>query len=275
MQGDVYEMGLFMNEEQHPELFKNPEDVQAKNQGSYQYNEWTEFLIEQKRANEELNQAFLILHQLHQRQDRKQAQRWSEIGGQIEELREINFQREAFEKFALELLEKLEGQQRNGVELEAERNREIFDRINVIDLSNQEIIQRLEQLGVTEEKMVTQVEETQGKLSQQLLELREEAMNKIVEQETKQQIMDKQMEKHDAHHQEVIERLEKQEAISEKIMREIQHIRSVLFERASFLAEKVEHGYKLTSAYFQKFVQGADSTAFDGEKEKVESGSKR
>ena len=270
MQGDVCEMGLFINEDQYPELFKNTRHVQTQNQRSYRFDDWTEFLKEQKRANQELNQAFLILNQLHQKQASKQEHQWQEIGGQIGELRQINFQREAFEKFALELLEKIEQQQREGVELEEKQKREIFEQIEMTYLSNGEIRQRLEQLSSIGEKIVTQVakqELSQEQLSHQLHELQQETVNKLGEQETKQQTLDKQMEKQDARHQELIARLEKQEAVSEKIIREIQHIRSVLFERASYLAEKIENGYKLTSSYFQKIVHGSNPPS--SEKEKV------
>lgn len=253
----VCEMGLYMNKNQHPALYKTAKDVQAKNQGSYQYDGWTEFLKEQKRANQEFNQAFLILNQLHQNQDRKHEQQWREVGGQIEELRKMNVRREASERFALELLEKIEGQQVNSVDMEEKRNREIADHIDRVYVSNKEMMQRLDQLGMTGEQIEMQVKETEQKLSHQLFELREETMNKIDKQETKQQTINQQMEKQDAHHQEVIERLDRQEAVSEKIIREIQHIRSILFERASFLAEKIENGYKLTSSYLQKFVSNS------------------
>ncbi|CAM4078550.1 hypothetical protein [Lederbergia lenta] len=44
----------------------------------------------------------------------------------------------------------------------------------------------------------------------------------------------------------------------EKVVRQIDHIRSILFERMTYLAEKVENGYRLTSSYVYKLMTGAN-----------------
>ncbi|MDQ6597448.1 hypothetical protein E2K98_06635 [Bacillus salipaludis] len=56
----------------------------------------------------------------------------------------------------------------------------------------------------------------------------------------------------------VLTRLDRQEALTEKILRQINHIRSILFERTNYLATKIEDGYKVTSTYVYKLMTGSE-----------------
>lgn len=56
----------------------------------------------------------------------------------------------------------------------------------------------------------------------------------------------------------VLNRLDQQEALTEKISRQLNHIRSILFERTNFLAQRMEEGYKLTSSYVYNLMTGSD-----------------
>ena len=58
--------------------------------------------------------------------------------------------------------------------------------------------------------------------------------------------------------QEVLTRLDNQEALTEKALRQIGHLRSSLFERTNYLAEKIEDSYQLTSSYLYQLLTGAD-----------------
>ncbi|MCL6572457.1 MAG: hypothetical protein K6T88_12360 [Bacillus sp. (in: Bacteria)] len=53
-------------------------------------------------------------------------------------------------------------------------------------------------------------------------------------------------------------RLDNQEALIEKISRQLNHIRSILFERTNYLATKIDDGYKITSSYVYKLMTGSD-----------------
>src|SRR5699024_6548946 len=46
-----------------------------------------------------------------------------------------------------------------------------------------------------------------------------------------------------------LQSLENQDALLEKTLRQVTNLRSALFERTSYLAEKVENSYKLTSSF--------------------------
>jgi vacuolar-type H+-ATPase subunit I/STV1 len=56
----------------------------------------------------------------------------------------------------------------------------------------------------------------------------------------------------------VLTRLDQQEALTEKISRQLNHIRSILFERTNYLAEKIDEGYKITSSYVYNLMTGSD-----------------
>ncbi|MFJ5762579.1 hypothetical protein ACIQAA_26315 [Neobacillus sp. NPDC093182] len=56
----------------------------------------------------------------------------------------------------------------------------------------------------------------------------------------------------------VLTRLDQQEALTEKIFRQLNHIRSILFERTNYLAEKIDEGYKITSTYVYNLMTGSD-----------------
>lgn len=57
---------------------------------------------------------------------------------------------------------------------------------------------------------------------------------------------------------EVLNRLEHQEALTEKITRQIEYFRSILFERTNYLAEKIESGYHHTSSYIANLMGNSD-----------------
>lgn len=58
--------------------------------------------------------------------------------------------------------------------------------------------------------------------------------------------------------QAVIKRLDDQEALTEKALRQVSNLRSSLFERTNYLAETIEDRYKLISSYLYKLFTGAD-----------------
>lgn len=60
--------------------------------------------------------------------------------------------------------------------------------------------------------------------------------------------------------QEVLIRLDNQEALTEKALRQIGHLRSSLFERTNYLAEKIEDSYQLTSSYLYQLLTGTDQS---------------
>jgi hypothetical protein len=65
-------------------------------------------------------------------------------------------------------------------------------------------------------------------------------------------------EKQEEFQKNVLKRLDHQEALTEKMARQLLHIRSILFERTNYLATKIEEGYKITSSYVYKLMTGSE-----------------
>lgn len=286
-------VGIFINKEEHPNLYKTNQPMHTTNQTTFRLDAWTEWLKEQKRANEELNQVFQELKGLYNQSEQKNTVQWQTVGKELQALHEVNDQREAFEKYALQLLTKLEEKQSELEEKGEEDQKSLQQEIRLFQVSMEDILRKLTELMKdSTEKINTNIhnlsqqrkeihEEIQlqrekqddmqrklgdhGETMQRMHQAFEERFTKIVKQldrheqyvqkssKSEQQILEK-LQQQETQLENVIERIEKQEGLSEKIIREIQHIRSILFERASFLANKIENGYKLTSSYFSHIL---------------------
>lgn len=231
-------MGLFINNNDHPEVYKNVKNIQAPNQELYKMDYLSELIIQQREANEALTHSFLDLKILYEQQEKTHTNQWSEIGNQLDELRDIHLKHEKFEGEVIDWLAKLDDKNDQEKENELALKKEWLDQMTKLNEMNAEIVQRLKQSESANEEL-------HSKIKQQI-EIQKEMQEDVSQQKVLQD--------------QVSSRLENQEALTEKILREISHLRSVLFERASFLADKIENGFKLTSAYVYKLMNGNDQS---------------
>ncbi|QDP41890.1 hypothetical protein [Radiobacillus deserti] len=185
--------------------------------------------------NEKLLSSLHDLRKLNQEQEHRKVKHWNEIGEQLEELKESSFQHEQFENRTKEWLTKLDA---NNLELRKTLQEEglltqgMIEQLNHLTASNQEIIQ---QLG--------QYDELKGQL-QHLIEVSENMSERMRGNGDKQD--------------EVMDRLENQQALMEKTTRQLDNLRSIIYERANHLSERVEEGYNLTSTFFYKLITGSN-----------------
>ncbi|MBY7145050.1 hypothetical protein KFZ56_18695 [Virgibacillus sp. NKC19-3] len=221
-------MGLYINQDNHTDIFKNNTAIHEPNQGVFIRNHMAEMIEEQQNVNKSLYRSFHGLKNLHQQQDIVQTGRWQEIGSRLNELKEMNKQQEKLEHHVLERLQKLEN--------EHVPKQEFMEQINQMRLTQQTVENRLESYGLANEQLVKKMDE-QTVLQKQIAE-------KMTNQENS--------------NDEVLNRLENQEALMEKVMRQLDHFRSILFERTHFLAEKIEDGYHLTSSYVNQLMRKSD-----------------
>jgi hypothetical protein len=176
-------MGLYINKDKHPTLFKNNKKIPEPNQKLVIRDSLTEILDEQQRANVSMFKAINDMKHQFLNQEVVQASQWDKVTKQLNELRTNNQSHKEYEELIIDLLK------------------------------------------------------TQEELQKQLSE-------KLSKQEEYQKG--------------VLTRLDQQEALTEKIFRQINHIRSILFERTNFLAEKIDEGYKITSSYVYNLMTGSD-----------------
>lgn len=176
-------MGLFINNSEHPDVYKNRHNLRASNQTVSRQDFLSELINEQKKTNVALKKALSDLGLQSQHQEVIQINQWHNVADQLKDL-----------KTRLERYE--------------DAKHQLVQQMN----------EQFELQKVVAEKM-TKLEEFQGS---------------------------------------VLQRLDTQEALMDKISRQIQHIRSILFERTNYLATKIDDGYKITSSYVYKLMTGSD-----------------
>jgi chromosome segregation ATPase len=176
-------MGLFINNNNHPDVYKTKHKLNTPNQEVSRQDFLSDLMNEQQKANAALEKALSDLGLQTQLQEETQSTQWNNVGEQLNDLRN-----------------------------------------------------RLERYEKANHQLVLQMNEQ--------LELQKEVAEKITKQEEFQGG--------------VLQRLDTQEALMDKISRQINHIRSILFERTNYLATKIDDGYKLTSTYVYKLMTGSD-----------------
>jgi len=233
-------MGLFINNDKHPDVYRNNEQIVDTNQLIFKKDHVSELIEEQQKANETLQQSFDEMKDLFAKQAQKQAYHWRYFGNRLYELKKVNMKQEKSETHVMEWLKKLEDQNSKlQITLDNEQlgKEEFVNSIQTLNKANQEVVNRLDHLDVVNEQINSKVNEQlnlQKQMSQQIF-TQEDAQNGV------------------------LERLDNQEALTEKILRQIDHFRAVLFERTNYLAEKIDTSYSYTASYFTKLINGNES----------------
>jgi hypothetical protein len=115
---------------------------------------------------------------------------------------------------------------------------EMMNYMDTLNHSNSEVVNKLDKYGLANEQL-------ELKVNEQL-----DMQNQLSQQISKQ--ADTQLE--------VLNRLENQEALTEKILRQIDYFRATLFERTNYLAEKIDTGYNYAVSYVSKLMTGTDQS---------------
>lgn len=246
-------MTLFINSNEHPTVFKNQRQIEAPNQNYFQVNYFSEMIKEQKKVNDALFQSFQTLKTLYQNQEMSRATQWDNLNEQLKELKNDNVLREQFEK---EIIRHLNNFNEKNEQLEEmittdrSKREEIMVIISQMNKVNQDILSYVEQYETSNNALATQMKE--------IVDVQQQLADNVNKQEILQTDLDN--------------RLDNQEALMEKTIRQIHNIRSVLYERTNYLAEKIEESYHLVSSYVYKLVTGSEQplTLLKGQQKKDE-----
>ncbi|MDL4842997.1 hypothetical protein [Aquibacillus rhizosphaerae] len=223
-------MAVFINIGKHPDIFKNKKNIKEPNQQSFRVNYLTELINEQRNINQSFITSFSELKDVHERHYHMQASNWERIDKQFSELTERQSKQEQFEyqvKQWLSNLDKSENNLHAMLENEQILNKTILEQIKELSQSNQEIVRGLTEYDVYN----NQLNEKVDLLFNQQDTLNDQFTNQVENQN------------------EMIGRMENQEALLEKAVREINNIRSIVYERVSYLIEKIEN-----SSLYNKFL---------------------
>lgn len=233
-------MGLFINQEIHQNVFKNKEITEGPNQSYFRRDHLSELLKEQQENNNKLHQAILATKTLNEKQEVISMERFDHLSKQLHTIELKNDQSEKSNSQVVEQLKKLE---------------ENHDQLQVLikqdQLMEHKIKDQLNSLTETSKKILKQIDvyETAN----------HNVKEKVDEQQNLQKEIFTQLNKQGESQQELTRRLHNHEAITEKLIRQVEFIRSSLFERTAFLAEKIENGYFITSSYLTQLITGSPS----------------
>ncbi|PLS07191.1 hypothetical protein [Neobacillus cucumis] len=232
-------MGLYINKKAHPSLFKNSSQLAAPNQVESRQDFLTELMKEQQKANHALNQALTDLQKRYQQQTEDQNSQWKQVDYQLNDLKNSTLRQHKFEN---EIVTNLHSLHEKNIQLEAMVEKETHARESLTSQISQ-ISKTCDSIAIRLEKN----EEAQQQIANQMkkqLEMQEQAAEKLTKQEEI--------------HGGMLERLDQQDALLDKLARQVNQIRSILFERTNYLAGKIEEGYKLTSSYVYKLMTGSE-----------------
>jgi small-conductance mechanosensitive channel len=229
-------LGLYINDEDHPSVFKNEKNIDAPNQHYKKYNYMTELIEEQKEANLELIQSIQDFNKLYKKQEKKHNIQWNNMDSQMKDLKIRNDYLTEYGSQIVERLYTLDAKYKQLETILEKDNQMILDQLTNLKEFDQEISNRLQKYEEANKHISVELSEQ--------MEMQKEVSNQLSNQKEFQE--------------EVVKRLDNQEVLAEKMARQLNHIRSILFERTNYLVEKIEEGYKITSSYVYKLMNGTD-----------------
>ncbi|WP_153730743.1 coiled-coil domain-containing protein [Sporosarcina obsidiansis] len=175
-------MSLFINNDQHKNMYKNQEEIKDSNQKFFRSDPLSELLKEQQKINKSFYQSIGDLKMRGKQQKNRQNEYQDEMDQQFKEFKEF-FDRK--NKYVVQKLLDLEAgnrklrQQFNNKQLSEEK---WIEQINSIQKSNDEIIVQLTQYALTSEQIEKKVYEqitAQKKLNEQFLDQTESQLDVI------------------------------------------------------------------------------------------------
>ncbi|WP_251551872.1 hypothetical protein [Neobacillus muris] len=232
-------MGLYINNSKDNKIYKNSQTIHEPNQAYARHDFLTELIDQQVKANETLKQSLDALQARTAEQEKSQHTRWNRLDSHLSDLRKNDQNQKDVDQQIIQSLQSIH-----------EKNQHFQTKLNSEAQLNKDLLDKVNQLTQTigdMSKKIASYEEASQQISLQMyeqLEMQKEVSEKIAEQEEFQG--------------EVLTRLDTQEALVDKITHQLNHIRSIIFERTNFLAAKIEDGYKVTSSYVYKLMTGSD-----------------
>jgi len=233
-------MALFINTGGHPGVFGNAKDISGNNQSFYRKDHVSELIKEQENINNTLLQSLKKLTLIQKQQGRQQNQLWKEATElQHKEFKKHQLEQSRFENNVLAAMSGLN-----------EQNKDIQTTLENDQLSNQDLFNNISALNESNHytaKALQQYESYHNKISDQInymLQLQADTEHQIDEQYNQ--------------HIKMNERLENQEALTEKTIRQLDQLRANLFERTNYLVDRVEESYHLTSTYIYELLKGSN-----------------
>jgi hypothetical protein len=218
------------------------------NQKNYRLNYLNEFISQQLKQNENIQQSFLSVSESVHSTHLAQKARIEQV---ISDQQQHKYQTELFNekvknqsKISEEILHTVyqlndnQAQLNTSIENEKLINQAILDQLNFQD----------NQLRQTNDQLVYYAT-LSGQLSEQLI-----VQGQLLKE------MEEKLQLQDIYHQTVMSKLDTQEALNEKIIRQIEQLKMAIHERMNNIIEKMESSFMSTTKYFTNLINKSGFT---------------
>lgn len=241
-------MGIYKNSDVEPSIYHLENNDISSNQKEYRKNYLQQILMEQaqisdslKNSVEDVRKSLQRTNALQNDQNKFMIQKLHSHDQFYERIEAYFQNQERTNEFLLNRLTLLEG-----------KNEAILEKIEAERLLTEAILDQQSIHDQVLHKLKANVDEEESVIDQ--LKKQDELFDQFNSKLELQQIF----------HNTVMERLDQQEGLIKKIIGELNHLRSVIYERASHIAEKMEDNFHRITKPIQHFIVNKDK------KEKVE-----
>ncbi|MFL0506234.1 hypothetical protein ACH0B5_10825 [Ureibacillus sp. 179-F W5.1 NHS] len=254
-------MGLYINNKEHPRVFSQSNHLVEPNQVEFKRDYLSELIEQQVNATRNLQFSLNQIHYSQNDWNEHQTNQLRKLNGRLDELREFQHHQKTLDQQVDIRLENIENQHRTlneSILQEQHIHQDLFDQVNAINYSQKEIVSRIDVLNDEYKEIVTILKDYSAINEALITRLETVAMTK--------EKLEEQIQAHSEHNQQlvhqmtfieeaqkdVLDRVDNNEGLIEKVMRQIDHLRSILFERTNDLEEKIEKVLQNSVTFFKK-----------------------
>lgn len=227
-----------LNEEVNPQIYKpNRKSPISSNQQLFKLNYLQRIFEEQTTINRNLTHSVEKVNQSLKRTN----------ANQESTLKQMNLKLQEQENFSNELKNYLMEQEK--------MKKELLERIAIFEKMNLAVMEKLQADSLLTEAILEQQSAHEDILVKMTANFEE--TNSVAEQLKKQeelyQDFSNKLGVHEVYHTTVMERLDQQEGLIKKLGGELDHLRAILFERTSYILEKLETHLNRITKPIQRF----------------------
>ena len=171
-------MGLFINSEQHHNMYRTKENIHGSNQTTFQRDHLSELLKEQQKTNESLRKSMIKLGILQEQSGQNHSKQWQEIGKRLASLEKANQQQD---QRAIQMLEhvKILTDENSNMQILIEKDhissQEVAEQIKQHYLNHQELSKQLHAHGENQQEVMKRLDHQEAlteKMLRQMSNLR-------------------------------------------------------------------------------------------------------
>ncbi|MED1672627.1 hypothetical protein [Pallidibacillus thermolactis] len=291
-------MGLYFNIKKHPTVFQSQQRIPEKHQEVYRVDFLEKLLTEQKNINKNINKSIHSINQMVEQYGNKHSKQLQDINSSVQIVKNKQVEQASSDKNIKETLDLLLKEQSQSHEEVVTRLKHLFNNHNETDENIKKLFEKIESeqeylrnviqayfTEIIEQQATHQKQLEQGNFNQEeirinmkdlaalgnvfkeQLQLIEKAQQELLEMlqslDKNQKHLTSKMEEQGDYQSGILNRLETQEAYTDKILRQLDHLRSVIFERAGVIVEKIEKGFKQTTSHITRFFNTSERQSLD------------